>query len=259
MSGNYLAQDTRALACASPEIAADVQAPALYMTTIGHTRLRPLRHAFRYRHPMWLLDLTQLTERPLPGLLGRAVSFEARDHMGDPSRSIRENLVEWVGTHGVDVTTDRVVMLTNGRSCGYVFNPLTVFWCLRPGGSVHCVIAEVHNTYGGRHCYLLVPDDIGRASVGKAFHVSPFNDVDGEYHMRLSRPVERVKLAVSLWHDGRAIFSATLSGRRRPATARVVARAVGRYPLASLRASALIRYQGVRIRLRGLPVVRRQV
>ncbi|MGH8888187.1 MAG: DUF1365 domain-containing protein [Acidothermaceae bacterium] len=235
----------------------DVETPSLYTTTISHNRIHPLRHEFRYRHPMWLVDLGELSMNRLPRMLAGAVRFESRDHLGNPTHSIRENVVSWVAARGLDVRADRIVMLANGRSFGHAFNPLTVFWCLRPDGSVHCVVAEVHNTYGGRHCYLLEPDAKGRAQAEKAFYVSPFNDATGEYDMRFSRPAQNVRVDVVLRRDGRTIFSATLVGCRRPASGANVAKSVVRYPAAALRVSALIRYQGIRLFLRRLPVVRR--
>ena len=148
---------------------------------------------------MWLVDLANV---PQAVLLGRLLRFEARDHLGDPTRAIRDNVVDWVGGHGIDVSGDRIVMLANPRMLGYVFNPITVYWCLavtaRVEDAVRCVVAEVHNTYGGRHCYLLTPDAAGRASVDKALYVSPFNPVDGSYDMRFTLPTDLVHVGIIL-------------------------------------------------------------
>jgi len=227
--------------------------PALYSTEIGHTRRRPWHHSFRYRHPMWLIDLATT---PHGLLLGRLLRFDARDHVGDPTRTIRDNVVEWVGWQGVDVSGDRIVMLANPRMLSYVFNPITVYWCLR-GETTHCVVAEVHNTYGGRHCYLLTPDAAGRANVDKALYVSPFNPVDGSYDMRFTLPADLVHVGIVLRRDGRVAFSATLNGYRSPVTTLTTLQILLHYPLGALRVTALIRYQGIRLFLRGLPVVRR--
>jgi DUF1365 family protein len=229
--------------------------PALYPTVIRHARVRPLLHEFRYRHPMWLVDLDAM---PSSWLLGGVLSFEARDHIGSPDASIRQNIVDWVAARGLDVTGDRILMLTNARTFGYVFNPLTVFWCLPRSddpadAQVDCVVAEVHNTYGGKHAYVVQPE----AEVDKEFYVSPFNPVDGSYQMRFTLPAEKVSVSIALRREGAVVFGANLTGRRKPATTAVVVRALLRHPMAALRVSALIRYQGVRLFLRGLPVVRR--
>ena len=151
---------------------------------------------------------------------------------------------------------DRIVMLANPRMLGYVFNPITVYWCLT-GDDLRCVVAEVHNTYGGRHCYLLTPDAAGRASVDKALYVSPFNPVDGSYDMRFTLPADLVHVGIILRREGQVAFNATLNGYRSPVTTTSTLRTLAHYPLGALRVTALIRYQGVRLFLRGLPVVRR--
>ena len=111
-------------------------------------------------------------------------------------------------------------MLASARVFGHVFNPLSVFWCHGATGELRCVVAEVHNTYGERHCYLLETDAAGRASVPKAFYVSPFNDVDGQYRMKLPEPGERLAVSIVLEREGQQPFIATMDGVRREATVR---------------------------------------
>ena len=90
-------------------------------------------------------------------------------------------------------------MLAHARVLGYVFNPLTVFWCHRADGALACVVAEVHNTYRQRHAYLLRTDDRGRAQVPKRFYVSPFYPVDGGYRMCLPEPGAPGPQALRRW------------------------------------------------------------
>ena len=159
---------------------------ALYECRITHTRLAPLRNVFTYRTYQWLVDLDQL---PRPGRFLRLLAgFDSRDHLGDPQRPIRDNLDRFLMSQGIDTRGGRVVMLAHARVLGYVFNPLTVYWCHRADGTLACVVAEVHNTYRQRHAYLLRPDERGRAQVPKEFYVSPFYPVDGGYRMSLPEP-----------------------------------------------------------------------
>ena len=176
--------------------------------------------------------------------------FESADHLGDPALSIKANVVEFARLHGVpDVA--RVLMLASARTgagrISYVFNPLSVHWCYRADGTLACLVAEVHNTYGERHAYLLRPDDDGRAEADKTFYVSPFFDVAGRYRMRFSAPGPRLSLTMALTRNGSTPFTATVRGTARPATARAVRRATFRQPFMSLRFSALIRLQGVSV------------
>jgi uncharacterized protein len=246
--------------------ATPVTTPALYDVRIGHTRSTPLHNSFEYGGYLWLVDLDDVAAgrlvqgRPLPGWLRSQARFEAADHLGNPAGSIKDNVVALAREHGID-DVDRVLMLASARSgarrASYVFNPLSVHWCYRADGSLACLVAEVHNTYGQRHAYVLHPDDAGRAEADKEFYVSPFFEVAGRYLMRFSAPGPRLQITMALRQDGGTPFTARVRGTARPATVRSVLGAALRFPLMSLRVSALIRLQGGKLWLRRLPVVPR--
>jgi DUF1365 family protein len=224
---------------------------SIYEVTISHARSAPLRNTFRYRSYLWLVDLDHLPR-------GRLLAgFRARDHLGDPRASIRANLDRFLAARGVDLSGGRVTMLAHARVLGYVFNPLTVYWCHRPDGTLACVVAEVHNTYRQRHAYLLPVDDRGRAEVPKQFYVSPFYPVDGRYRMSLPEPGERLSLSVRLDRPDGHSFAASVRGRAVPATRRELLHAAVRHPWSTAAVSARIRWQGVRLYRRGLPVIPR--
>jgi DUF1365 family protein len=145
-------------------------------------------------------------------------------------------------------------MLANARSLGYVFNPITLYWCSLPDGRTECVIAEVHNTYGERHCYLLRPDSKGRAETSKDFYVSPFLAMGGDYTMRVSRPGKDLAVSVSLRQHGKTVFTAGLRGTRHPASRGRMVKTILRQPFGSYRVSALIRLHGIWLWLRRIPV-----
>ena len=145
-------------------------------------------------------------------------------------------------------------MLAHARVLGYVFNPLTVYWCHRPDGTLAAVVAEVHNTYRQRHAYLLPGV---RAEVPKQFYVSPFYPVDGRYRMSLPEPDARLALSVRLDRPDGPSFAASVRGRAVPATTRALLGAAARHPWSTAAVSVRIRWQGVRLYLRGLPVIPR--
>lgn len=215
----------------------------LYSARLTHVRHRALPRRFTHRVRLWLVDLDDLPR-------SRLLSFRPADHLGSPDRPIRANLDTWLATQGIPAP-ERVLMLTAPRSFGYAFNPLTVYWCF--AGDLLCVVAEVHNTYGQRHCYLLRP---GERWLDKTFYVSPFFEVAGRYRMRLPVPDERLALTVTLHQDGRPAFTATLVGRRiGPATRKLVLRHA--FSLLPHRVRFLIQRHGVMLWLRRLPVVPR--
>ncbi|WP_457950359.1 DUF1365 domain-containing protein [Pseudarthrobacter sp. alpha12b] len=229
--------------------------PSIYRTSISHVRRTPLKNAFTYRSYSWFVDVDALPR--LTGLLRPLAVFRAGDHLGDPDAGIRSNVERYLRTQGIEPDGGPIHMLTSARVFGYVFNPLTLFWCYRSSGELQCVVAEVHNTYGERHCYLLRTDPSGRASVPKAFYVSPFNDVDGQYRMKLPAPAERLAVSIILEREGQRPFVATMDGRRRPATVPNILAAALTVPAAPLLVSALIRVQGIKLWARRLPVVAR--
>ncbi|MHA6625944.1 DUF1365 domain-containing protein [Pseudonocardia sichuanensis] len=235
----------------------DPRGAALYDVEVRHVRRQRVHRAFSHRAYYWLVDLDALPRLPRP--LRPFARFRARDHLGVPHRSIRENLDAWLAGQGVDLRGGRVLMLANARVLGHVFNPITVYWCHDAAGALACVVAEVHNTYGGRHCYLLRPDGSGRARAAKDFYVSPFLAVEGEYAMRLPVPGERLALAVTLHQQDETAFTATVTGVRRRVTPAALARLLVRHPLVTHRTTALIRGHGIALWLRGLPVVPRPV
>ncbi|MFF2083795.1 DUF1365 domain-containing protein [Nocardia sp. NPDC058176] len=226
----------------------------LVRTVIRHSRREPRRHLFAYRSYSWLVDLDEMPSLRWP--LRLFADFRTGDHLGDPSATLRANVVDHLARQGIDLRGGQILMLANARVFGYVFNPLTVFWCHDHTGALRCVIAEVHNTYGERHRYLLPPE--ANPVVAKEFYVSPFNPVAGHYRLRLPVPGTRLRLAISLeGPDGRSTFDATVRGRVLPANRRNVTRAILAHPFETWRIAARIRLQGLRLWRRGLPIVPR--
>lgn len=230
--------------------------PALVVGSVTHTRRRPLTHTFTYRHYTWLVDVDQLPRyrRPLSWL----ARFDPADHLdgGRLGGGLRGDVVRFCTARGVTVgPQDRVLMLAHARALGHVFDPMSAFWVLAPGGSVVAVVVEVHNTYGGRHAYLVRPDATGRAVVGKEFYVSPFNPVAGTYRMRLVLDEEEAAVSIRLLVDGAPVLDAGVSGAVVPATPRAVLRTALRHAVITYRVTALIHVHGVALWLRRLPVM----
>ena len=175
------------------------QAACMYDVRIRHTRRSPLRHAFDYRSPMWLVDL----DRPplLPAALRCLARFDRADHL-DIQAIVSER-----GVHPA-----RILTLTGARSLGYTFNPLSVHWCYGDDGGLLAEVAEVHNTYGGRHAYVVDPGASGWVDMPKVMPVSPFHPPGGTYRIRVSRPGRTVGVSVSLEREGADPFSASLAG-----------------------------------------------
>jgi uncharacterized protein len=207
---------------------------------------------------MWLVDLDELDElgRSLrllsvegPGVHG----IHSRDHLGNAGRTIRENVAAYLAERGVDANRRRILLLTNARVLGHVFNPLSVFYVFDDDILTH-VVAEVGNTHGERHCYLVEPGLDGRCQAPKAFYVSPFLAVEGTYELFFPAPGERLAARVELEQGGGPAFAARLHGRRLPLRDRTLLRLMLRHPLMTWQVSALIRRHGLGLWARGVAI-----
>lgn len=230
--------------------------PALVSGEVRHERFHPVRHAFTYRAHLWLVDADepQVLPRPLRFL----ARFEARDHLGSAEHSIGDNVRRFLSTEGVAWEADRIAMLANARTLGYVFDPLTVYWCYDRRGRLEGVLAEVHNTYGERHAYVVELDERSAGRVDKELYVSPFFGVFGDYQLKFVLAADKVGAFVTLRQDDRVVFTGSFVGVPRAVSARSSVGVALTRPLMPQRVSALIRLHGVRLWLRRLPVVRRR-
>ena len=229
---------------------------ALYRTRITHLRRAPVHHYFEHRSYSWYVDVDRLPR--LPRWLRPFARFDARDHFeGEPNDTLRERIDVFLADRGVDLRGGTVTALLQARVLGYVFNPLSLYWCHDADGVLRHVVAEVHNTYGGRHAYLLPPDSGQPAMVMKKLYVSPFNDVDGYYLVRAPRPDSQLNVTISLHRENQPAFVATMRGDRRRASIGEIIRLQLVAPLAPLMGALGIRVQGITLWLRRVPLVPR--
>ena len=229
---------------------------ALYRTRITHLRRAPVHHYFEHHGYSWYVDIDRLPQ--LPRWLRPFARFDASDHLdGAPNDSLRQRIDAFLAERGIDLHGGRITALMQAKVLGYVFNPLTLYWCHDTQGVVRHIVAEVHNTYGGRHAYLLPPHDDHPAMVRKKLYVSPFNDVDGYYLVRAPLPDAELDVRISLHRDNQPAFVATMRGTRRSAGIGELLKLQIVAPLAPLMGVIGIRVQGITLWLRRVPVVPR--
>ncbi len=235
-----------------------MSSPAIYRTRVTHLRRAPVHHYFEHKGYSWYVDIDDLPRLPRP--LRPFARFEARDHLAPPADgpdTLRARVDTFLAQHDIHLPGGRVTALMQARVLGYVFNPLSVFWCHDAGGELRAVVAEVHNTYGQRHGYLLPPDQDRAVMVPKRLYVSPFNEVEGYYLVRAPLPAEELDVTISLHRENQPAFVAAMRGRRMKASTGQIARLQITAPLAPLMGSLGIRVQGITLWLRRVPVVPR--
>ena len=234
-----------------------------YEGWVRHRRHEP-RHELRMGLFMLFLDLDELPELfdgyGLASARGRAlVEFRRSDHLGDPDRPLAQEIRTLVASRTGGTPAGPVRLLTTPRTLGHSFNPVSVYYCLeRPGGATQALVAEVTNTpWGERHAYVLAPDpdrtpgSVMRGRREKTFHVSPFMGMDHLYAWRATEPAEQLIVHIDSEREGRVVFDATLSLRRRTLTPHALRGLLVRHPLQSVRTVGRIYLEGARVWRKG--------
>lgn len=226
---------------------------------VRHTRLRPQRHAFAY--PNWFvwLPMRQLADPTSHGALAinRAgvLSFFDQDH-GDGRSPDKGGALAWLEgllrQEGIHDANGDVWLHTYPRVWGYTFKPVSFWYCHRADGGLRAIVAEVNNTFGERHCYLLDDPAWGvEQSARKVFHVSPFCDVKGSYRFRFmttEREGRTHTVARIDYDDGQGLLLQTsVSGQLEPATNASLRKVLWRYGPMTLMVMARIHWQALKL------------
>ena len=233
----------------------------LYLTRVMHRRLTPVGYRFEYPVFSLLLDIDRLGDlglRLLSVNRFNLLSFHEADHGprdGSPLRPWADALLaRW----GIDLEGGRIRLLCFPRLLGYVFNPLSLWYCTHRDGSLLAVICEVSNTFGEHHSYLLHEGGApmewpARGSARKCFHVSPLMGMDARYDFRLGQPAERLDVLIRQYTGEGLALVASQTGKGRPLDDRACLRALARTPLMTFKVMAAIHWQALRIWLKGAP------
>jgi DUF1365 family protein len=254
----------------------------LYECEVMHARFTPREHRFVYRLFLFAIDLDELPDlhRRLPLFSVNRPNLYAfresdylptheplhptRDHpdpvchpIDDKPPSLKARVVKHLASQGVDLAGGRVVLVTLPRIFGYLFNPVSFYFCYDRHGACVAALAEVTNTFREMKPYFLGPatqaDGAFRLRVPKHFYVSPFSDVDVEFDFMLRPPDARLAVQIDDHTGGRRTLTSTLTGPRRALTGARLAWFTVKYPLLTLRIIALIHWHALRLWLKKVP------
>lgn len=241
---------------------------------VRHARLKPVRHAFAYANYFWLLPMRQLAREPASAVHRNRrglLSFHDADHgVGGPDALAWLDAV--LAESGLDVAVLRegeVWLQTYPRVLGYAFKPVSFWWVHRADRSLAAVVAEVNNTFGERHAYVLQGSGLklGReVQADKVFHVSPFCEVEGRYRFRFMRtgawgqagreppPGQRDRIVACVDHDDDAgpVLQTSQGGEMRLLTRQSSLRAFWGWPLMTWSVVWRIHWQALRVWLKGV-------
>ena len=233
--------------------------PGLYVGSVMHRRSRPVRRRFEYRVFWLILDLDRLgeTARALKLMsLERfnLLSFYARDHADGRDGSLRDKIASLAAAAGF-AADGPMLLMTMPRVLGYVFNPISVFFCHDARDRLTAIVWEVSNTFGGRHSYVIGVDDpdatVLRQRCRKELHVSPFIGMEIDYHFRVVWRDDRLTIGIADHDRDGLLMSAAMTAARRPLTDRALLAAFARAPFETAKVTAAIHWEALRLWVNG--------
>jgi DUF1365 family protein len=229
----------------------------IYSGHVEHARQNPVDHRFKTPVTFFAFRLDELEDldtsvRGFGFNQWAPLSLRESDYLTADDRSIMEKLTPWIEKCGLTTLPDHITLVTSARWFGYVFNPVS-FYLLEYGGEVQGMIAEVNNTFGDRHMYA-VPmqkaDGILQQRHEKEFHVSPFNNMDGEYQFTLRNEGDDLYIGVDLYRDGEKILDAWIEGTGETLTTQSLRHISLRHPLRPWLTMPRIVWQAILLKFR---------
>ena len=240
----------------------------IYEGTIRHRRFRPRPNRFQYRLFFMLLDLAELPTlfdiHPLWAYERfNLACFRRRDHFGDPGISLDHAVADLVEDHLGQRPQGPIRLLTHLRYFGHCFNPASFYYCYdQADKALETIIVEIHNTpWAERHCYVLGAEhnehpfeNWRRHRFQKAFHVSPFIDMDINYDWRFREPGDSLSVHMIDYENGEKLFDASLALQRREITGRSLTKVLFQYPVLTAKVVTMIYWQALRLVLKRTPI-----
>lgn len=239
---------------------------AIYAGTVAHRRVRPRAHVLCYQVFTLLIDLDELPHLDAtvtgfaynrPGL----AAFYDRDHGPGEDSPLRPWVEARLREAGIERAGGPIRLMCYPRLLGYVFNPLSVYFCYRPDGLLAAILYEVSNTFGQRHTYVIPVSDPHapdiRQSCPKAFYVSPFIPMDMTYEFCVRPPTQDLAVSIVENDQDGVLLTASFHAQRRELHGRNLVWTWLRFPLLTLKVIGGTHWEALRLWMKGIPLVHR--
>lgn len=234
----------------------------LYETVIMHHRLVPKEHKFKYRFFSFYLDLDEIDELSKKiFILSRnkfnVYSFYDSDHWGSQQSSIKENILLYLKGKGIDLNGGRIMVLTYLRTFGYVFNPVSLYYCFDNANNPLCVVPEIGNTFGELKPFFVGKEDLDgnkfKDSQTKFYYISPFTKLDDTLDFKLTIPSDRLNICIDTSRNSQKILLTSMIGDKKELTNRNLLWMSFKFPLITLKVIVLIHWHALLLWLKKIP------
>ena len=258
MSQRQMAKPNQHIACND--------AASLYVGDVMHARLKPFTHRFNYSVFNLLIDLDRLGEANRSSRLftvnGRGlVAFKEKDHGGETDTGLADFIKETVRKQSPDIQIDTIKLLCYPRILGYVFNPISIYYCLH-NDEISAMVYEVRNTFGNKHIYVapVESDQISvaglRQKCGKQLHVSPFVEMGMTYFFRVGLLGEELRFRILEQDETGPLLSATLKAKRKKLSSKNLSIQLIKIPFLTLKVVAGIHFEALRLWIKGAKFIK---
>lgn len=238
---------------------------ALYAGQVRHARYRPKAHRFAYRVFSTFLNVDDIDADRL-GLRLLSIdrfnlfSIRRRDHGAKDGSALRPFIETMLREAGI-TAPQQIFMLSYPRMLGFAFNPLTVYYCLTDH-NVSAMVYEVRNTFGDDHIYIVRLDSAADEtpllhSRSKKMHVSPFIDMQADYHFSAPLPGAQLRLVIRETQDNAPLLVASFVGQRESLSDRALLKAFFTHPLMTFKVLVAIHLEAAKLFIKGVPFIRR--
>jgi DUF1365 family protein len=234
---------------------------AIIAANVIHKRLRPHVHQFGYKVYYLCFALSQIKKlgnRFLSLERWNLLGFYRRDHADRNGGDLDVWIRTLLATHKIAEANGEIILLALPRILGYVFNPVSFWFCLDQQGGLRAVLSEVCNTFGEHHSYISYHDDhrviepVDWLRSEKLFHVSPFMDVKGYYLFQFQCAEQKVSATVNYYDDQGLLLATSVAGKPEILTTLRLLHYFFRYPLVTFKVIGLIHWEAVRLVLKGI-------
>lgn len=238
---------------------------AIYNGTVVHRRLKPKSHLLKYQVFSLLIDLDVLdaiNDSGTPLTVNRFgfLSFYESDHGDGRKSGLKLWAIEQLSKAEIDPTNIRIRVLCYPRFLGYVFNPLTVFFCENKNGETIAILYQVKNTMGESHTYIMpIETDAAvplKHGCDKAMYVSPFTPMESSYAFNIVPPGEEICVSIQQSDDEGPLLNASFIGKYAAFNRKNLRRAILRHPLMTLKVIAGIHLEALKLWRKGVPFFR---